>query len=271
MKRLSTGMSKELLEELKKNAPKATYKCDICKDKGMYESSSDNYDYVDSHIVTLENVYYKRCKCDIEKEFAYKMSKEAGMKSILDKITNEKYETKYDWQKDYHNRMKNFVKSDSKGFIISGQTGSGKTLLLGKALANSISIGKTGYYFDWHNDYGTKLVDGYKKVNTELLNHLINIDVLYLDDLLKTSDNDLGTAKKKEQEIMLARTIIDKRCTDKNKKTLVSMEWFMNDIEQMDKSLWGRMLEMCGDSDNWINMNPKEDRNIRKQKFLNKF
>ena len=151
---------------------------------------------------------------------------------------------KYDWQKELHARLKMFVINEDKAFIISGQTGSGKTLLMGKMLYNFIHIGRDCFYLDWHNDYKGKLVDRYNVVDEKLLQKIIDVDVLYIDDLFKVSDNELNELKNKNQEIMIFRQIIDKRISNKNKKTMISTELFYKDFDYLDNSLAGRMLEI---------------------------
>lgn len=249
------------------------YECDLCHDKGLIESDQNDYFIKDIDIEDINKViYYKKCSCAIKKEFEKNMNR-SGMGAILDKILNQKYVTKYQWQKDYYKAMKDYVKDETNGFIISGQTGSGKTLLMGKALLNFIHLGRDAYYFDWHNDFNKKIVDRYKAVNWDLVDHLCSVDVLYIDDFLKTRNNDLNDLYKRENEIMIARTIIDKRCTDKSKKTIVSTEWNQNDFYSIDKSLHRRMLELTESKEHWKIMptSDKEDRNISVAKFNGEF
>ena len=73
---------------------------------------------------------------------------------------------------------------------------------------------------------------------------IIDVDVLYIDDLFKVSDNELNELKNKNQEIMIFRQIIDKRISNKNKKTMISTELFYKDFDYLDNSLAGRMLEI---------------------------
>ena len=252
------------------------YECELCDDKGFIESDKSDYfiedtlsKIIDDKIVDIP-VYLKKCKCRVAKEFEINMNR-SGMSAILDKVKNEKYETKLEWQKDYRARVDEYVKNDVNGFFISGQTGSGKTLLMGKALLNLLNKGKDVYYFDWHNDFNKKIIDRYKVENWELIDYMCNVDVLYIDDLFKTRGNVLEDLYKRDKEIMIARTIIDKRLNSKNKKTIISMEWNPSDIEMIDSSLHGRMLLMAESNKNWITMTDKENRNIRELKFNNKF
>ena len=259
-----------------KTGEEIKYDCDICKDRTYIVSDENDYfikDYlsqvIDNKIIDVP-IYLKKCACRVKNEFEINM-KQSGMNAILDKVKNEKYETKLDWQKDYRKRVDEYVNNDVNGFFISGQTGSGKTLLMGKALLNLLNKGKEVYYFDWHNDFNKKVIDRYKVENWSLIEYMCNVDVLYLDDLFKTRGNIIEDLYKRDKEIMIARTIIDKRLNSKGKKTIVSMEWKPSDIAMIDSSLHGRMLLMAESNKNWITMTDKENRNIRELKFNNEF
>ena len=52
---------------------------------------------------------------------------------------------------------------------------------------------------------------------------------------------------------------------------MISTELFYKDFDYLDNSLAGRMLEIVQKKDNWIQMNAKEDRNIRVKKFNGEF
>ena len=259
-----------------KTGEEIEYTCKLCKDKGFIVSDSSDYfiedtlsKVVDGKIIDIP-VYLKKCECRVKKDFEINMNR-SGMSAILDKIKNEKYETKFDWQKDYLNRVTEYVKNDVNGFFISGQTGSGKTLLMGKGLLGLIQKGKEGFYFDWHNDFNKKVIDRYKVEDWTFIDYMCNVDVLYIDDLFKTRGNVIEDLYKRDKEIMIARTIIDKRLNSKGKKTIVSMEWKPSDIAMIDSSLHGRMLLMAESNKNWITMTDKENRNIRELKFNNEF
>jgi DNA replication protein DnaC len=249
------------------------YDCEMCHDKGLVIGDEKNFFIKDIDIKDIKKIiYYKKCSCAIKREFESRMNR-SGMGAILDKIMNEEYKTKYQWQKDYYKSMKEYVVNDVNGFIISGQTGSGKTLLMGKALLNFIHLGRESFYFDWHNDFNKKVVDRYKAINWDLVDYMCSVDVLYIDDLLKTRNNDLNDLYKRQDEIMIARTIIDKRCTDKSKKTIISTEWNQDDFYSIDKSLHRRMLELTISKEHWKIMptSDKEDRNISVAKFNGEF
>lgn len=248
------------------------YDCDICKDERWIPIDGsepkgtliiEDYDFVES-----KTIYKKKCGCVIAREFERKLVR-AGLEPIIEKIKNIPYVQKYDWQKENYKRAREFVDNDKKGFVISGQTGSGKTLLLGKMLYNFAHKGKEVFYFDWHNNYKGLLVDRYNVVNDDIMDKLLSVDVLYIDDLFKVMDNDYSLLT--NQEVMIARKIIDRRGQMPNLKTMVSMELNSNDLEEIEPSLNGRFIEMVGNFDNWIQMNPKEDRNIRKQQAKGEF
>ena len=257
------------------------YKCQTCKDYGFIECTKDEavfeyeleeFDKSESTWKSLgfKTVYYKHCKCQLDLMFRSKLEK-AGLGNILHKITATKYERKYEWQEAYYQHAKAFVSNKERGLIISGQTGSGKTLLLSQMLYNFAVKGHDVMYFDWRRSYEDNLVDRYNVINNTLLDEMLEVDVLYIDDLLKTRDNDIGDLYDRRQEIETAWKIIDQRSVSPNKKTMISTELFEHDFLQLDESLHGRLIELVETTDNWLQMNPKEDRNIRVKKAKGEF
>ena len=252
------------------------YKCPICKDKGFIECNEDEsvfnhdveeFDKSESvwRSLGFKTVHYKHCKCQLDLMFRSKLEK-AGLGNILHKITTTKYERKYEWQESYYQHAKGFVSNKDRGLIISGQTGSGKTLLLSQMLYNFAVKGHDIMYFDWRRSYEDNLVDRYNVINNTLLDEMLEVEVLYIDDLLKTRNNDMGDLYDRRQEIETAWKIIDQRSVSPNKKTMISTELFEHDFLQLDESLHGRLIELVETTDNWLQMNPKEDRNIRVKK-----
>lgn len=267
-------LSKIKLEEKK-------YACDVCKDKGFVECDKDEAVFQDEveefdksgsvwKSLGFKTVYYKHCKCQLDLMFKGKLEK-AGLGNILHKITTTKYERKYEWQESYYQHAKGFVSNKDKGLIISGQTGSGKTLLLSQMLYNFAVKGREIMYFDWRRSYEDNLVDRYNVINNVLLDEMLEVDVLYIDDLLKTRNNDMGDLYDRRQEIETAWKIIDQRSVSLNKKTMISTELFEHDFLKLDESLHGRLIELVETTDNWVQMNPKEDRNIRVKKAMGEF
>ena len=263
------------------NIVEPNYDCDICKDKGYVECSKEEADFEEEReefdkskdvwkSLGFKTYYYKHCKCQLELRFKHKLER-AGLGNILHKITTTKYERKYDWQEKYYQHAKSFITNKDKGLIISGQTGSGKTLLLSQMLYNFAVKGYEIMYFDWRRSYEDNLVDRYNVINNDLLDEMLNVDVLYIDDLLKTRNNDMGDLYDRRQEIETAWKIIDQRSVSPNKKTMISTELFEHDFLQLDESLHGRLIELVGTTDNWLQMNPKEDRNIRVKKAKGEF
>ena len=65
--------------------------------------------------------------------------------------------------------------------------------------------------------------------------------------------------------------LLNKRMYLKDCKTMISTELFESDFAQLDNSLRGRLLQLVTKKDNWIQMNTKEDRDIRVKKFNGEF
>lgn len=132
-----------------------------------------------------------------------------------------------------------FANNPKGTFIISGQTGLGKSHLCTSIVKHLMMKGYTTDYVVWQEE-----LDRIKSIDFELRNreyeHLGNVEVLYLDDFLKTSSND---GKISESDMRNTNNIINRRYT-RNLITIISTELNYNDIAEIHGSLAGRLLEM---------------------------
>ena len=252
------------------------YDCKICKDHKVMECNQRESLFYKEDFDTQEVKFYKDCDCVIAERNKYRFEKaivKSNLEEIYKEIKNQEYETKFYWQKEYLNKMRAFVKSSDRGLIISGQTGSGKSLLLGKALANLMHLGRDCHYMQWGQGM-KKLVNQYNKVGAEeelFFNRLCTVEVLYIDDLFKTEGNDINKLPNKTIHINMLWEIINKRMYVDGMKTIISTELFEEDFNNLDKSTRGRLLQLTERKENWIQMNKQEERDIRVMKFNGEF
>ena len=209
--------------------------CDKCRNKGYvyfirYESLYD--DYITSS---------KECGCMKQRKLARKAIN-SGLGDYLKKRSNDYIATE-DWQKENKHKMIEFCKNnaeDDTWFISVGQSGSGKTLLT-SIIANHLlyNIHRNVIYITW-TDFISKLKrdvmgDNQNEVS-EYLNEIKNIEVLFIDELLK---------KYTEADLKYIIEIINYRYSN-NLKTLITSERNIDELLDIDEATFSRVLEKCG-------------------------
>ena len=242
------------------------YKCDQCKDSGRIKTTEDESQYYETGIGDEPDIHYKNCECRNKAEFERKMDKKnSGIEHSYDKFTFKNYETKFEWQKEYKNKAMEFARKPSGAFVMLGGTSSGKTHLCTAIITNLAYKGYHVHYVEWR-----ALMSDMKfgQIDPKRLEYIFNIPVLYIDDLMKSMDgNDHTTISSKEKSY--AWQIIDARLK-RNKITIISSEYTMKELGQVDMSLISRIMEMATKK-NFIDMPRNEDRNIRIMQFEGDF
>ena len=223
------------------------YNCDKCKNKGYISKA----ELLNGHFTEVSI----KCSCmNIRK--AIKSLMNCGLS--YDALKNSKFENfeiTEQWQKDYLEKVRQYLNSvlnDNKPYwiYVGGQTGAGKTMLLTAVFKNI--IGKkylTGQYLLWNNE--SKQLLNYGKRDSEKYNdrlyELTTCDILYIDDFFKLDgDNDYNNSC-----ISLAYEIINNRYANK-KLTIISSELTKEELNQKDGALFGRIFQMTNNGEYFI-------------------
>lgn len=231
-------ISKEEWEKRKTNMLNAEvgtlsgYDCSLCKNKGT--------------IYRFENgeLKSKFCTC-LEKRKKIRTSLESleksGLLELTKKYSFDNYETKEPWQEVTKKLALKFCKEQKNGwFYIGGQSGCGKTHLCTAIAYHFIQQGKSCKYFIWSEDGIQAKASLYNDSKMEaFINEIRNVDVLYIDDFLKVSDNDKPTAT----DMKLAFIILNCRYNLQNKITIISSEFFLDALKSYDAATHGRIRE----------------------------
>ena len=89
------------------------------------------------------------------------------------------------------------------------------------------------------------------------MKELAEVEVLIIDDFLKGIDK-----SRQGSALKIAFELINRRYNSR-KATIISSEFQLGDIEQLDKALHGRIKERCGKFS--LNIKNEENRNYRKR------
>lgn len=217
------------------------YNCPECKNKFLIAFLKD------------DEFALRQCKC-VKIRKTLKNISESGLTEELRSKTFESYNAVEDWQKICKSTALKYIDDNSGAwFFAGGQSGSGKTHLCTAICNVMLKKGLTVKYILWRRIVQKLEANRFDDENYQkILDDITKSDILYIDDFLKSSDP--------KKEINHAFEIINTRDTI-NKKTIISSELFIDDIEKLDEALAGRIAYH---SKNFkIQINKISDRNYR--------
>lgn len=202
--------------------------CPLCKNKKVIGTITEYRGgwYQDSIL----------CSC-IKRYQSMAALRSSGLGEDIKKL--DSYDAKAAWQQALKKKAADFIEHPERCFFIGGQTGAGKTHLCNGISWELIQKGKLLLYLCWADEV-TKLTNYSNQDRFERLEQLANVDVLYIDDLLKPCGG-----KYPRSEIQLAFDIIDRRYRDKDKITIISSELTFDKLSEVDEATAGRVAEMA--------------------------
>ena len=205
------------------------YNCDICHNKGFIARLDENGYEV-----------HRYCKCQKVRS-TLRRAKRSGLGDILSDYTFDKFESLDGWQIELKRKALAFCKDDSsRWFFVGGQPGSGKTHICTAIAAHYIKAGLNVQYMLWCEDSKRlkALVNDFTEYQNEV-NKFKNVDVLYIDDFLKTQHGEQPT----KGDINLAFEILNHRLMNPEQITIISSEKTLNDILTYDEATMSRIYQ----------------------------
>lgn len=201
--------------------------CEKCKNKG--------------YIMKLnEDLFETLTECECMKQrIAIENMIESGLGDTIKRCTFSTYQTSEKWQEDIKNTALAYLKDESKAwFYIGGQSGGGKTHICTAISGNLIKKGKSLKYVIWRNLFHELQGLQFNDVKYQAkIKDLQNVDVLYIDDFLKSLDKTkIGVEMNFAFEIINARYLA-------NKSTIISSELSVSGLSQLDTAIAGRIIE----------------------------
>ena len=223
--------------------------------------------YINGHEWLGNNVMYDEIYDELDKSL-----KESGIpKETLHRFVLKNYIANEKWQAQIKNSIIEYLKDDNSNWLVlSGKTGVGKTHLCVASFQYLIKNKyKKGQYISW-NTFSIKMLalskstytDNQEKFEREI-NDICNVDVLYIDDLFKLTNNKYGN----DESVSLLYRIINNRYLDKNKITIISTELFEKQIKELDEAIWGRIHERCFGGKYWLTIANENGRNYRAKNY----
>lgn len=211
------------------------YDCSECLNRGFFTK------YVNHDEQTVE------CKC-MQIRRNYRTIENSGLADVIKQYTFQNFETVDEWQTNAKYLSADYCKnSKDEWFSALGQSGSGKTHLCTAISTHFMKQGRVVKYLLW-SDINSKL-DSLKfkdEARQDYLDFIRNTDILYIDDFLKTSvDDNHKYVRPPQMEIKNAYDIINARY-NAHKKTIISSELHLAELQSIDVAVAGRIKQMCG-------------------------
>lgn len=217
--------------------------CKLCKNKG-YIAKLNRY----------KDKELEQCNCIAER----KTRKQAADSGINKCYSFDNFKVTQPWQKSLLENVKAYAANPTGWLFIGGQVGAGKTHLCSAVFMDLISKGQEGHYMLW-----TDTVQALKACVNDvgeydrLMKPLQTVKVLYIDDFFKANEGGRPTAA----DILTAFRIINNRYNNPELLTIISSEYFINEIKNLDEAVGSRIYERVGEHGNVIKK--EEFRNYR--------
>lgn len=215
------------------------YCCTICNNKGYvaYMGEKDAFGY--------PTEYFKPCKCCKIRNAIRRLSR-SGLKDVVKKYTFDRFEATEPWQQTIKARAERYCQEGCKDwFFIGGQSGSGKTHICTAAAVAAIKQGKEVCYMVWRDEAPKiKAIVNDADAYCSKMRELKEADVLYIDDLFKSGQDDDGKYKPPTAaDVNLAFEIINYRYNSPKLVTIISSERTLDELNDIDEATAGRIAE----------------------------
>lgn len=247
------------MEELKKKErisqnEQVSYHCKVCRDQG--------------YIYKVDGLYEIaiKCKCQTMKEAKQRLEK-SGLGDLLETKTLDNYTTLNDYQKHIKETAIKYVSEYLKGnkysFAILGQSGIGKTHIMAAVSKKLLDAGISVKYYIADEIIQNLQACKYDEVNYTLeFNKIISADVLYIDDLFKSSiTNYYKQENIKVEDLKEIFKVINYRY-NKKLPILLNSEIHFERFTEIDQAIIGRINEMCN-YEYLVSVKPDINKNYR--------
>lgn len=209
---------------------KDLYYCEKCRNKGF--------------IYKVINGEVKATKCECLKvRKSIKALQDSGLQEFIESKTFESFKVTENWQKRNKELAQMFINQDQvKWFFIGGQVGAGKSHLCTAMCGELLKQGKPTRYMLW-SEVSKKLKANINEdTYFEILEPYQQVDVLYIDDFFKVRKGQLPTSA----DVNIAFDLLNSRLFSKDKITIISSEFTLNELLPVDEGVISRIVEKAG-------------------------
>ena len=217
------------------------YDCKLCQNRGdtmhLREYGGGIYEYM------------VQCRCMNIRKSIWRMRK-SGLEKSIRECKFERFDVKEEWQKKMVDLARKYINEgvhDGRWLYFGGQPGCGKTHIC-TAVAGKLLYEMDLIYAVWPQ-ISKKLkaiVNDAEEYGSEV-GKLQEVSVLYFDDFFKPVSNDQGEwLPPTPADMKLAFEILNYRYINKL-PTIISSEWYIDELGAMDEATASRISERCGE------------------------
>lgn len=226
------------------------YNCPKCKNKGIIYYLQDGYEV------------FKDCECMKVRQSIRRIEK-SGLKEALEEKTFERFNVENSFQEEIKSKSMSYIKSkdyQNNWFFMGGQSGCGKTHLC-TAITRKllVGVGKNTRYLQWKDETPKIKARASKEEYEKLVEPYKTVEVLYIDDLFKVKKGQPVTAA----DVNIAFEILNYRYRNSGLITIISSEWTIQEIVEIDEAIGGRICEKSGNYCTSIQKDIKKNYRLR--------
>ena len=217
------------------------YDCPLCMNRG------DTLHFRDTGSGVYE--YSEECKCMRIRRSIWRL-KRSGLENSIREYTFKRFIVKEQWQQMMVDMAHRYISDGVKAgrwLYIGGQPGCGKTHIC-TAVAGKLLHEMSLIYAVWpHISKKLKAIVNEADEYGIEVGKLQEVDVLYFDDFFKpVTDSNGQRVPPTPADMKLAFEILNYRYINK-KPTILSSEWYINELADLDEATASRIAERCGE------------------------
>lgn len=208
---------------------KTGIQCDLCNNRGNIAFLTNEGRFI-----------IRSCKCSGARLTVSRLQKQ-GLFETSKMKTLDNFRAETATQKALKSLVQKYIaEKEPKWMLLCGQSGAGKTHLCTAAFVKlSFDRGIDGRYLLWNSD-GRRIKAAAREGNEQLFNDFKKCSLLYIDDLFKCKRD----TEPSDADVRLAFEMLDYRYSHKL-RTIISTEMLLEDLYNLDESIYRRIFEMC--------------------------
>ena len=180
----------------------------------------------------------RECSC-MAKRRSIRLLRASGLQDLVARCRFSNFEATDEWTTTAKRAAQSYIDSPPGAWMyISGPPGTGKTHLATAATRRMIGAGLTTRYMLWREDAPRlkALVNDAEAYDAEIRKYT-SVQCLYIDDFLKQS------GPPSSADLNLAFSILNNRYNSRTKRTILSSELPLREVQRLDPAIAGRIRE----------------------------
>ncbi|MBR1708818.1 MAG: ATP-binding protein, partial [Clostridia bacterium] len=212
--------------------------CPLCKNRG-YVAKAIKHDLFGYWTTVMAE-----CECKKQRTSVRRI-KASGLAGAISRCTFDTFEAMDDWQIRMKSTAQRYVNGNGGlWFYAGGQIGAGKTHICTAICGELLKQNQSVLYMLW-KDESTRLKSlvNDTEVREREIGKYKSVDVLYIDDFFKSQRSGGKAVPPTPADLSLAFEILNHRYVAR-KKTVISSEWMISEICDIDEAVGSRIYEM---------------------------